>query len=94
MIITMLKLGKILLNGAKAVLNVKNIPVVGEILEERESTTGGEGQISQVNLIRLIRKIARIVIILLVAYLILKGDDEKAEKIQDLGKKINYSVVK
>ncbi len=76
--------------GIKGVLNVENIPIVGEILEEIKSKDGGEGKFQKVNTIRLIRKIARIVGIGLVIYYIVKGDDEKAEKIDKHVKKIEY----
>lgn len=76
--------------GVKNILHVENIPIVGDAIEEIKSQDGGTGKFSQVNMIRLIRKVARIVIILAAAYLILKGQDEKAEKLQDLGKQIEY----
>jgi len=76
--------------GIKGVLNVENIPVVGEVLEEIKSKDGGVGKFQQINTIRLIRKIARIVVIGLVIYYIVKGNDEKADKIEDQLKKIHY----
>lgn len=81
---------KTLLNIGKNLLHVENVPIVGEVLEEIKSKDGGEGSFKQVNTIRLIRKIARIVVIGLVIYYIVKGNDEKADKIQDQLKKIHY----
>lgn len=77
-------------SGVKGVLNVENIPIVGEVYEEFKSKDGGVGKFQKVNTIRLIRKIARIVGIGLVIYYIVKGDDEKAEKIDKHVKKIEY----
>jgi len=81
---------KTLLNIGKNLLHVENVPIVGEILEEIKSKDGGEGKFQQVNMIRLIRKIARIVVIGLVIYYIVKGNDEKADRIEDQLKKIHY----
>ena len=86
-------LGKILkfvTSGAKGVFNVQNIPLIGDFVEEVNSEDGGKGQFQQVNTIRLIRKIARIALIALATYFIIKGDDEKAEKIEKQYKKIEY----
>ncbi len=76
--------------GVKNVLHVENIPIVGDAIEEIKSKDGGAGKFTQVNMIRLLRKVARILLILAAAYLIIKGSDEKAEKIQQLGKQIEY----
>lgn len=81
---------KTLLNIGKNLLHVENVPIVGEVLEEIKSKDGGVGQFQQINTIRLIRKIARIVVIGLVIYYIVKGNDEKADKIKDQLKKIHY----
>jgi len=81
---------KTLLNIGKNLLNVENVPIVGEILEEIKSKDGGVGKFQQVNTIRLIRKIARIVVIGLVIYYIVKGNDEKADKIEDQLKNIHF----
>ncbi len=86
-------LGKILkfvVTGAKGILNIQNIPIIGDYVEEVNSEDGGKGQFQQVNTIRLIRKIARIALIALATYFIIKGDDEKAEKIEKQYKKIEY----
>jgi len=86
-------LGKILKfvkSGVKGVVNVENIPIIGDYVEEIASEDGGKGQFKQINAIRLVRKIARIAIIGLVIYFIIKGDDEKAEKINEQFKKIEY----
>jgi len=87
MLKTLLNIG---LNVGKGLFNIRNIPLIGDAVEEVDSEDGGKGQFQQVNLIRLIRKIARILMILLAAYLIMKGDDEKAEKIKELEKKIYF----
>lgn len=81
---------KTLLNIGKNLLHVENVPIVGEILEEIKSKDGGEGKFKQVNTIRLVRKVARIVVIGLVIYYIVKGNDEKADKIEDQLRKIHY----
>ncbi len=81
---------KALLKVAKNLLHVENVPIVGDIVEEINSEDGGKGQFQQVNTIRLIRKIARIALIALATYFIIKGDDEKAEKIEKQYKKIEY----
>ncbi len=76
--------------GIKGVLNVQNIPIIGDYVEEIASEDGGKGQFKQVNAIRLVRKLARIAVIGLTVYFIIKGDDEKAEKIKEQYKKIEY----
>lgn len=81
---------KFVASGAKGVINIQNIPLIGDYVEEIASEDGGKGQFSQINAIRLIRKLARIAIIGLTVYFIVKGDDEKAEKIQEQFKKIEY----
>ena len=86
-------LGKILKfigSGAKGVFNIQNVPLIGDYIEERASEDGGKGQFSQINAIRMVRKLARIAVIGLVIYFIIKGEDEKAEKIQEQYKKIEY----
>ncbi len=77
-------------SGVKGVLIVRNIPLIGDYIEEKESKDGGKGSFTRENKIRLIRKIAKIVGIGLVIYYIVKGDDEKAEKIDKHIKKIEY----
>jgi len=77
-------------SGVKGVLNVRNIPIYGDYIVEKESKDGGEGKFQKENKIRLIRTIAKIVGIGLVIYYIVKGDDEKAEKIDKHVKKIEY----
>lgn len=81
---------KTILNVAKNLFHVENVPLVGEVLEEIKSRDGGTGKFKQINLIRLIRKIARILIILAIAWLTLKGEDEKADKLDKQLKKIEY----
>ena len=79
---------KTLLKIGKNLLHVENVPIVGEVIEEIKSEDGGKGTFQQVNAIRLIRKIARIAMIVLATYFIIKGDDEKAEKIEGQYKNI------
>ena len=79
----LLKIGKNLL---------ENVPIAGDVIEEIKSKDGGTGKFGQVNTIRLIRKIARIALIALATYFIVKGDDEKAEKIDKQLKKIEYKA--
>ncbi len=89
MLRTLLNIG---LKAGKNLLHVENLPLVGDVIEEIKSKDGGKGIFAQVNTIRLIRKIARIALILLVTYFIIKGDDEKAEKIEKQYKKIEYRI--
>lgn len=86
------KLISIIANVAKNILHVENIPLLGEVIEEKKSKDGGVGQFQQVNLIRLIRKVVRIAFIILATYFIIKGDDEKADKIEKQLKKIEYRI--
>lgn len=84
------KILKFVASGAKGVFNVQNIPVIGDYVEEIASEDGGKGQFQQINAIRLVRKLARIAIIGISVYFIIKGDDEKAEKLDKQLKKIEY----
>jgi len=86
------KLLSVIANAAKNILHLENVPLLGEVIEEKKSKDGGVGQFQQINLIRLIRKIIRIAFIILATYFIIKGDDEKAEKIEKQSKKIEYRI--